>query len=100
MATIDIVLQKRHSSYQKYHLPKMAPNMNGISQLHIVFWSTTNTMLQQLPTPATITRRRTPKISFWSGKISTLKSHGHESELYNKFKNFLLKITQLSPRQI
>ena len=33
-------------------------------------------------------------------KNSTLKSHDHESESYNKFKNVLLKITQLSPWQI
>ena len=32
MAPIDTVLQKGHSSYQKYHLAKMAPNINGISQ--------------------------------------------------------------------
>ena len=38
-----------------------------------------------------IRHRRVPRISFWSGKISTLKSHGHQSESYNKLKNFLLK---------
>ena len=32
MAPIDTVLQKGHSSYQKYHLAKMTPNINGISQ--------------------------------------------------------------------
>ena len=32
MAPIDIMLQKGHSSYQKYHLTKMAPNMNDTSQ--------------------------------------------------------------------
>ena len=37
MAPIDTVLQKGHSSYQKYHLPKIAPNINGISQLHFGF---------------------------------------------------------------
>ena len=33
-------------------------------------------------------------------KNSTLKSHDHESESRNKFKNSLLKITQRSPQQI
>ena len=32
MALIDTILQKGHSSYQKDHLTKMAPNINGISQ--------------------------------------------------------------------
>ena len=31
-APIDTVLQKRHSSYRKYHFTKMAPNLNGTSQ--------------------------------------------------------------------
>ena len=41
-------------------------------------------------------------ISLWSQKNSTLKFHDHESESYNheSYKNFLLKITQLSPWQI
>ena len=34
MAPIDTALQKENLSYQKYHLPKMAPNINGMSQLH------------------------------------------------------------------
>ena len=29
MALIDTILQKGHSSYQKDHLTKMAPNKNG-----------------------------------------------------------------------
>ena len=37
MAPTDTVLQKEGSSYQKYHLPKMEPNINGISQLQIGF---------------------------------------------------------------
>ena len=32
MALIDTILQKGHSSYQKYHLTKMAPHKNDISQ--------------------------------------------------------------------
>ena len=32
---IDIMLQKGHS-YQKYHLTKVAPNINGISQKSLV----------------------------------------------------------------
>ena len=32
MTPIDTVLQKGHSFYQKYHLAKMAPNINDISQ--------------------------------------------------------------------
>ena len=39
-------------------------------------------------------------ISLWSGKNSILKSHDHEWESYNKFKNPLLKISQVSPWQI
>ena len=41
MAPIDTVLQKGHSSYHKYHLTKMAPNINGISQE----WRLTTTLL-------------------------------------------------------
>ena len=68
MAPIDTLLQKKHSSYQEYHLTKMAPNLfgasqkwhlkktashkNGISKLTLlVFWSTTNTLLiEPIPT--------------------------------------------------
>ena len=32
MAHTDTVLQKGHSSYQKNHLTKMAPNINDTSQ--------------------------------------------------------------------
>ena len=32
MALTDTILQKGHASYQKYHLTKMAPNINGTSQ--------------------------------------------------------------------
>ena len=32
MTPIDTVLQKGNSSYQKYLLAKMAPNINGMSQ--------------------------------------------------------------------
>ena len=62
MALIDTILRKGHSSYQKYHLTKIAPNINGTSQkrhltktashknstsklILLVFWSTTNTLL-------------------------------------------------------
>ena len=62
MVFIDTMLQKGHFSYQKYHLRKMVPNINGtsnkwhltkaathkkvISKLTLlVFWSTTNTLL-------------------------------------------------------
>ena len=101
MAPIDTVLQKEHSSYQKYHLPKMASNINGISQLHYWFSQvyTTNALLIE-PTLTTIRHRRVLGISLWSGKNSNLKFHDHESESYNKFKNFLLKITELIPWQI
>ena len=59
----------------------------------LVFWSTTNTLLIWIiePFPTTIRHRRAPRISFWSDKISTLKSNDHESKLYNKFKNSLIK---------
>ena len=101
MAPIDTVLQKGHSSYHKYHLAKMAPNINVISQKWrltttlLAFWSTTNTLLIE-PT-RTIRNRRVLGISLWSGKNLTLKSHDRESESYKKFKNFFLKITQFSP---
>ena len=53
------------------------------------------------PTP-TVRHRKVIGISLWSGKTLTLRSHDHESEsyIYDKFKNFLLKITQLSAWQI
>ena len=85
-------------------LSKTGPNINGISQKWyltttlLAFWSTTNTLLIE-PTP-TIRHRRVIGISLWSGKNSTLKSHDHKSESYNKFKNFHLKTIQLSPWQI
>ena len=61
----------------------------------LAFWSTTNTLLIE-PTP-TIRHRRVIGISLWGGKNLTLKSYYHDSESYNKFKNFFLKITQLNP---
>ena len=82
----------------------MALNINGISQKWnltttlLTLWSTTNTLLIE-PTP-TIRHKKVIDISFLSGKNSTLKSHDHESESYNKFKNFSLKIPQLSPWHI
>ena len=42
---VDRVLQKGHLPYQKYHLPKIASNINDISQLH--YWFS-----EVLPTPA------------------------------------------------
>ena len=67
MALIDTKLPKKHCSYQKYHLTKMAANVNDTSQkwtltkmtsykngisklLLLVFSSTTNTLLIK-PTP-------------------------------------------------
>ena len=75
----------------------MASHKNGISQLHYWFSevATTNN-LEPTGTP-TIRHRRVKGISLWSGKNSTLKSHDHEFESYNKFKNSL---TQLSTWQI
>ena len=71
------------------------------SQNYIVgFLKYYNTLLIIEPTSTTIRHRRVPRASFWSGKISVSKSHDHESESYKKFKNFLLKITQLSPWQM
>ena len=32
MEPVDIILQKGHSSYQKYHLTKVTPTINGTSQ--------------------------------------------------------------------
>ena len=103
MAPTVTVLQKEHSSYQKYHLAKVAPKINDTPQKWhltttlVVFWSTANTLIE--PTP-TIRHRRLIGISLWSGKISNLKSHDYESASYNKFKSFLLKVTQLSPWQV
>ena len=104
MAPIDTVFQKGHSSCQKNYLAKLTHNINDISQKWhftttlLASWSTTSTLLIE-PT-LTIRHRRVIGISFWSGKNSTLKSDDHKSESYNKFKSFLLKITQLSPWQI
>ena len=101
MAPIGTVLQNGYSSYQKYHLAKMAPSINDISQKWylkttiLAFWSTTNTLIIE-PAP-TIRHRIVLGISLSSGKNLILKSHDHESDSYNKFKNFLLKITLLSP---
>ena len=95
MGPIDTMLQKRHSSYQKYYFTKMAFNINSISQKQhltttgLAFSSTTNTLL--IDPTSTIRHRRVIGISLWSGKSQTLKSHNHESESYNKFTNFLLK---------
>ena len=98
MAPIDTVFQKGHSSCQKNYLAKLTHNINDISQKWhftttlLASWSTTSTLLIE-PT-LTIRHRRVIGISLWSGKNSTLKSDDHKSESYNKFKNFLLKITQ------
>ena len=53
------------------------------------------------PTP-TVRHMKVIRMSLWSGKTLTLKSHNHESEsyIYDKFKTFLLKITQLNAWQI
>ena len=51
------------------------------------------------PTLATTRHRRVPRISFWRGKTSALKSHDHESESNKKIKIFFSKITHLSPCQ-
>ena len=65
----------------------------------IGFFSSTTKIVLIEPT-RTIKHKRVIGISLWSGKSSTLKSHDHESESYSECKNFLLKITQLSPWQI
>ena len=46
----------------------------------------------QIESTSTIRHMRVIRISPWSGKSLTLKSHNHASESYNKFKNFFLKI--------
>ena len=43
------------------------------------------------------TQESNKNVTLWSGRNLTLKSLDHASESYNKFKNVLLKITQLSP---
>ena len=106
MELIDKMLQKGHSSYQKYHLTKMVPNINGTSQKWhltktishkngtskltlLVLWSTTSTLLIE-PTPK-ITHKLT-KLNF--------KIPWPWVWIYKKFKNSHLKITHLSPWQI
>ena len=42
----NTVLQKGGSSYEKYHIAKMAPNMNGISQLY--YWFSKLLQIQHL----------------------------------------------------
>ena len=52
MALIDTMLQKGHSSYQKYHLTKMAPNINGTSQKwHLTKMAPQNLVYEVLPAP-------------------------------------------------
>ena len=113
MGPSDLMVQKGHYSYQKYHLTKMAKTDNSqktcthknISQkwhlttyfiLTTVFQSTTNTLLIE-PNP-TIRHRLVKVRLVWSGKNSILNSHDHES--LNKCKNSVLKITQFIPWQI
>ena len=91
---------KRVLLLSKIPLPKNGTqNKWHLTTTLLVFWSTTNILLIE-PIPTTIKHRRVPGISFWIGKNLTLKSHDHESESYNTFKNFILKITLLSPCQI
>ena len=86
MEAIDAMLQKGHSSYQKYHLTKIASHKNGISRLTLlVFWSNTNTLLIE----ATPTIRH--KL-----ENTILKSLNHGFESCNKDKNSLLNITQIT----
>ena len=150
MAHIDIVLQKRYSSYLKYWLTKMAPNINGTSKKwHLTTyitgfsWNITPLLIESTPLKLSA-GDRVIWISLWSGKNSILKSHDHECESCNtaqkmkfslrissvnvtksagnyrfdniywrnplwktsffvqckKYKNCLLRITQLSPWQI
>ena len=78
MALIASILQKRHSSYQKHHLTKMVPDINGTSQKWhltkmashkngtskltlLVFWSTANTRLIK---PAPAIRQKLEKLDF------------------------------------
>ena len=56
MALIDTILQKGHSSYQKDHLTKMAPNINGISQKCISQkWR--------------VTKMATQNLHYWSSEV-------------------------------
>ena len=80
------MLQKGHFSYQKYHIAKMASHKYIIGVLKYYRF---NTLL--IETTPTIRHRTVTRVSLWSGKNSTLKSTDHESESYNKFRNFLLK---------
>ena len=100
MGPTGTVLQKGFSSYQKYHLTKMAPNIKGTSPSHNYIIG----FLKHYQHPANRTptniHRRVIGISLLSRKIATWKSHDHVSESYNIFKNSLSKITQLSHWQI
>ena len=81
---------------QKWHPTYMGSHKNWyLTTTLLAFWCTTNTLLIE-PTPE-FSHRRVIEISLQSRKNSTFKSYYHKSESYNKFRNFILKVTQLSP---
>ena len=104
MATID-KCYKEHSYYQKYHLTKMAANINGISHpkngisqltLGIDFLKLLPTLcLQNLPLYIQI--QESNRNITLERKNSILKSRDHESKSYNKFKNSLYKYHSAQP---
>ena len=116
MAPIDKMLQKGHSSYQKYHFTKMAPNVNGTSQKWhltktashknyiprltlLVFWSTTNTLLIE-PTPRI--RHKLEKHDYkipWPWvwirqQISEFYFKNHSNNFANNLWGFFCKVCQ------
>ena len=85
----------KNSTSQKWHPTSIAFHNYIIGFLK---YHQFNTLLIE-STPA-IGHKIVIRIPLCSGKKLTLKLNDHESVSHNKFKNFLLKITQLSPWQI
>ena len=84
--------------YKKYTpISKTPPYKNGTQHKWHLTTCITNILLIELT--HTVRHMRLLGISPRSRNL-TLNSHDHESESYSKFKNFLLKIIDLSPWQI
>ena len=77
----------------------MASHKNSISQLHYWLFEVLRKPCSQ-NLPLQLHSREQWEYHSEVKKNSTLKAHDHEPGSYNKFKNFHLKITQVSPWQI
>ena len=89
VAPTEAMLQKGHSSYQKYHLTKMAPNKSDTSQkLHLAIYVIGFWQYYQPPAsityPHTIRNRGVIVIPLLNRKNFFLEYHDHEPE---SFKN-------------